>query len=247
MNLSVCIDALYMNKNFDQSVKDTKNAGFDTIEFWSWWDKDIELVEKTIEESGVQVSTFCTKFISLVDSNQRENYIDGLKQSIEVAKKLNCNRLISQVGQELTDVSRQEQKQSLVDGLKACVPILEKENITLLIEPLNTYVDHQGYYLSKSEEAFEIIKKIGSNHVKVLYDIYHQQITEGNIISTIENNIDLIGHFHAAGNPGRHELDSGELNYNRIFEAIDLTGYTGFVGLEYFPKADPTIGLKKLR
>ncbi|WP_226037863.1 hydroxypyruvate isomerase family protein [Aquibacillus saliphilus] len=246
IKFSVCIDALYHHKDFNESVINGKESGYSTIEFWSWWDKDLESLEKILKEEEVEVSIFCTKFISLVDSTARQDYLNGLKESIEAAKRLNCHKLISQVGQELPNVSRQEQKQSVIDGLKACVPILEQENITLMVEPLNLEVDHPGYFLSESEEAFDIIKQVGSKHIKILYDIYHQQITEGNIIATIEKNIDLIGHFHAAGTPGRHELDNGELNYNQIFHAIDQTGYQGYVGLEYFPKGDPAVGLKRL-
>jgi hydroxypyruvate isomerase len=79
-----------------------------------------------------------------------------------------------------------------------------------------------------------------------LFDIYHQQITEGNIISNILNNIEWIGHFHAAGVPGRHEITEGELNYKKILEVIDKTSYKGYVGLEYFPKFDPSVGLNKI-
>jgi hydroxypyruvate isomerase len=84
---------------------------------------------------------------------------------------------------------------------------------------------------------------VGSANVKVLYDIYHQQIMEGNIISTIVKNIDKIGHFHAPGNPGRNELYIGELNYSQIFHAIDGTHFSGYIGLEYFPLEDPKKGL----
>lgn len=247
MNFSVCVDALYMNKDFRESVVSIKKAGYHKIEFWSWWDKDLDLIAKTLEEGQLKLTTFCTKFISLVDETKRSDYINGLRESISVAKKLNCNMLISQVGQELPGISREAQKQSLIAGLKASVPILEEENITLVIEPLNTLVDHPGYFLSESKEAFAIIKEVASKHVKVLYDIYHQQITEGNILSNIQNNIEFIGHFHAAGNPGRHELDTGELNYDIIVDIIEKTTYIGDIGLEYFPENNPTYGLEKLR
>ncbi len=114
----------------------------------------------------------------------------------------------------------------------------------LVFEPLNTLVDHKGYYLYSSEEAFRIADQVNSPKVKVLYDIYHQQITEGHLIKRITKNIDKIGHFHAAGNPGRHELYFGEINYSEVFKAIDETGYTGSIGLEYFPIEEPEKGIK---
>ncbi|WP_307553079.1 hydroxypyruvate isomerase family protein [Paenibacillus sp. V4I5] len=246
MRLSVCMDAVYSKHDFAQSVKEVKQIGYNTIEFWSWWNKDLDEVARVVKTTGVSVAAFCTKFVSLVDESMRETYLVGLAESIEAAKRLNCTQLISQVGQELEGVSREAQRQSLVDGLKACVPLLEREGITLLVEPLNTLVNHQGYFLASSEEAFDIVKQVGSQHVKVLFDIYHQQITEGHLITNIRENIALIGHFHAAGNPGRHELSNGELNYEQIFKAIDETGFTGYIGLEYFPLEEPSVGLKRL-
>ncbi|KRE70928.1 hydroxypyruvate isomerase family protein [Paenibacillus sp. Soil750] len=246
MKLSVCMDALYKGRDFRESVNELKEIGYDTIEFWSWWQKDIDVVADAVAEAEISISTFCTKFSSLVDPTQRSVYLEGLVESIAVAKRLNCTKLISQVGQALEGVPREAQTQSLIEGLRACVPILEKEGVTLLIEPLNTRVNHQGYFLASSEEAFHIINQVGSPYVKILFDIYHQQITEGNVIANIRENIGLIGHFHAAGNPGRHELDNGELNYEQIFKAIDETGFEGHMGLEYFPLEAPQVGLRKL-
>jgi len=123
---------------------------------------------------------------------------------------------------------------------------LEKTGITLALEPLNTIIDHKGYYLWQSSEAFEIINKVNSPHVKILYDIYHQQVMEGNIVNTITSNIEKICHFHSAGLPGRGELHDGELNYPFIFSKIDKAGYKGYIGLEYFPKQEPLENLSRI-
>jgi len=243
MKISICIDALYAGKDIPESLQAIHRLGIQAFEFWGWWDKDLQAIKKTKEQLGLEVSAFCTKFISLVDASKQGEYIDGLQESIAAAKMLNCKRLISQVGDDL-GIDRVEQHKNMLAGLKACVPILEKEDITLVIEPLNTTIDHAGYYLYRSEEAFQIIEEVGSEHVKVLYDIYHQQIMEGNLINTISRNITKIGHFHAAGLPGRHELYLGEINYPHIFRAIDSLGYAGFVGFEYFPIEAPDAGIK---
>ena len=144
------------------------------------------------------------------------------------------------------DVDRQKQHDCLVEGLREAAPILENAGITLVIEPLNELIDHAGYYLIRSDEAFQIIDKVGSPNVKVVFDIYHQQISEGNVIRNLTRNIDSIAHFHAAGNPGRHELTVGELNYRAIFDAIAETSYNGFVGLEYWPVNEPEVGLTEV-
>jgi len=114
----------------------------------------------------------------------------------------------------------------------------------LVLEPLNVYVDHVGYYLYSSQEGFDIVEAVGSKNVKLLFDLYHQQIMEGNLIRNSTNNIYKIGHFHAAGSPGRHELYIGEVNYPEVFKAIDEAGYRGYVGFEYFPVEESTKGIK---
>lgn len=245
MNYSVCIDALYSGRDFLEGMREVKEAGIGAFEFWSWWDKDLEAIAAEKSRLGLTVAAMCTKFVSLVDPAQHEEYLAGLKESIEAAKKLDCTTLISQVGAD-TGKPREEQRRALCEGLKRAAPLLEESGITLVVEPLNVAVDHAGYYLSSSQEAFEIAEEVGSERVKILFDIYHQQITEGDVIRRIEKNISLIGHFHAAGNPGRHELDTGELHYPNIFRAIRETGYDKYIGLEYFPLEPALDGLKKL-
>ncbi|NLK07397.1 MAG: TIM barrel protein [Firmicutes bacterium] len=235
MRLSPCIEMLFREDDLPTRLQKVKDLGYEGFEFWGWQNKDIDELAAAASELGLSVVALCTLFVSLVDASQRDAYVDGLKQSIEVAKKLGCTTLISQTGAELPDVSREEQGQSLVDGLKACAPILEAEGITLVVEPLNILVNHKGYFLSRSPEAFDLIRRVDSPNVKILYDVYHQQITEGHLIPTIRENIDLIGHFHIADNPGRHEPGTGEINYQNVLQAIKDTGYEGWVGLEYRP------------
>ena len=118
--------------------------------------------------------------------------------------------------------------------------------MTLVLEPLNP-LDHVGYYLRTSDEGFAIIREVGSPAVRLLFDVYHQQITEGDILSHILPNIGLIAHFHGAGVPGRHEMTSGELDYASIFAAIDGAGYDRHFGLEYFPVGDAAASLVDFR
>jgi hydroxypyruvate isomerase len=246
MKFSVNIEALYSNKNFVEGMREIKQIGFNAFEFWSWWDKDLPLILNAKDAFGLEISGIVTKFISLTDPSKRQAYVEGVKQTISVAKMLGCKTIISQVGQEIPGFSREEQHRSIVEGLKSCVPFLNDAKIMLVIEPLNTLVDHKGYYLDSSKEGFQIVNEVGSPFVKVLYDIYHMQIMEGNIISTISNNIDKIGYFHVAGVPGRHEPYIGELFYMNIFKAIKTTGFKGYIALEYFPITPPYISLIKL-
>jgi hydroxypyruvate isomerase len=235
---SVCIDAVFEGKPFDEACAAVKQAGIPAIEFWGWWDKDLDALQSAQKANSLAISACCTKFISLVDPATRTDYLDGLRASIDAAQQLGTRTLISQVGDFRPGVSREEQRQCLVDGLREATPLLEAADITMVIEPLNELVDHAGYYLVRSDEAFEIIDEVGSSNVKVVFDIYHQQISEGHLIHNLVANIDKIGHFHAAGNPGRHELQRGEINYPQIFDTIGLTSFEGYVGLEYWPVDD---------
>ena len=167
MNYSVCIDALYQRRNVLEGIRETKEAGIGAIELWSWWDKDLGRIASERERLHLEVAAICTKFASLVDPSRHEVYLEGLKESMEAAKRLGCRRLISQVGAD-TGLPRKEQHQALCQGAKRAAELLEGTDITLLLEPLNTAVDHKGYYLSSSAEAFEIIEEVSRGGTTVL-------------------------------------------------------------------------------
>lgn len=252
MKYSVCIDAVFMNKgSFKESMKKVKEAGYEAIEFWTWWDKDVDEIAKVRKELGLEIATFCTKFVNPGDKEKQNDYLNGLKESIETAKKLNCRTLIAQAGWEFEsfqkEITRKEHRKTFLDTMRKAAEIVEKENMNLVIEPLNLLVNHPGYHLSTSEDSFDVIDKIGSDNVKILFDIYHQQITEGNLIQNITENINKIGYFHAAGNPGRNEITKGEIAYRHVFEAIDKLGYDRYIGLEYMTENDPVPGLIEAR
>lgn len=234
MKLSVCTDAVFQSSSIDKAVYMLKELDISAIEFWAWENKNIEEIYKIKKQTGIDIVAFCTSMVSLVDEKQRETYLKSLKETIRIAKILGCKTLISQTGNDSGE-SRKKQHEILVEGLRQCVPILEKEDVTLVIEPLNVRIDHAGYYLWSSDEAAEIVKEVGSSNVKMLFDIYHQQITEGDLIRRITEYIPYIGHFHVAGNPGRHELYHSEVDYKNIISAIREMGYGGYIGLEYFP------------
>ncbi|MBM7569240.1 hydroxypyruvate isomerase family protein [Paenibacillus sacheonensis] len=246
MIFSVSLDAVFSKTNlsFEERVERSRELGYTSIEFWGWGDKDLDRLAEVTKRIGLQVGSFCTKYGELVDPAKRGLFLEGLQETIAAAKKVDCASLIVTVGNALEGVSREAQHDSIVEGLRAAVPLLEEAGITLVVEPLNMLVDHAGYYLVRSDEAFEIIDEVGSPYVKVLYDVYHQQISEGNLISTIQANIDRIGYFHIADHPGRHEIGTGEINYRNVLDAIRETGYAGPIGLEYFPLQGVDEGLK---
>lgn len=239
VDLSVCIEMVYDNEPFHDRIHRAAAAGIDAIEFWDWRDKDLDAIETVAEEAGVEI-VGCVAGGVLTDPETADNTVETIRESIETASKRGITTLIATTGPDQEGIDRETQHENIVDVLSRVAPEAEAANVSIALEPLNTEVDHPGYYLTTSEEGFEIVDAVDSPSVTLLYDVYHQQVTEGNVIQTMTENIERIGHIHIADVPGRHEPGTGELNYANIFEAIDDAGYDGFVGCEFSPTGDPT-------
>lgn len=141
-------------------------------------------------------------------------------------------------------IDRETGMKNCVDALRKVVPVAEKAGVTLQMELLNSKVNHADYMCDNSKWGVELVKRVGSDNFKLLYDIYHMQIMEGDIIRTIQENHAYYGHYHTAGNPGRHELDdTQELFYPPIAKAIADTGFDGYLAHEFLPTRDPVAGL----
>lgn len=231
MKYSICIGA-YPGKDVVYHLEKVKQHGFHGLEFYAWWDLDLDQVVEAQERIGVGLSAICTHFISLVNESKRQEYIEGLKATITAAKKLGVTSIISQTGNVIEGLDRESQRQSMIKTLQECAPLCEEAGVVLELEPLNGLVDHQGHFLQYSDEAVQIIDAVGSEHVKLVFDYYHQQITEGNVIRNATQYKERINHYHIADNPGRKQPGTGELNYIRILQALQETGYDGYVGLE---------------
>ena len=259
--VDVCIEAVFDTLPMVERAKRVSDAGFDAVEFWFY---DFDCVTKETERGMAEFGKFCADNNilinnavvnspdagiggSLVDPADRTKYIARLKETIKICKDLNCHAAITCTGNALPGVSLEAQKQCVIDTLKAAAEVAEAANFSLHLEALNTLVDHEGYFLHSAEEGGDIIRQVGSPRVKLLFDVYHMQIMAGNIIARIEALSDVIGHFHAAGVPGRHDLDIGELNYTNILKSIDSLNYKGMFGLEYWPAGDEMESLKRMR
>jgi len=234
MRLCVPVPCFFGDMDVPEAIRLIGSLGFDAAEIYDWKGLDADAVRRACEESGVELLSMCTSEFCMTDPARRDAWLNGLQESCEAAGKMGVRRLITQVGSD-TGAPREAQHASILAALLAAEPILEASGVTLMIEPLNTLVDHPGYYLTTAAEGFALVREADSPYVKLVYDIYHQQIMEGNIIPSITQNLDCIAHLHAAGHPGRHELQMGENDYRVIFSAVDRAGYTGACGLEYWP------------
>lgn len=246
MRFCVPVPCFFKDVDFCDAIKKIGELGFDAAETYNWRALDLDKVRSTCEESGVELLSMCTTEFNMTNPELRQKWLEGLALSCKAANQVGAKHLITQVGND-TGADRGYQHESIVAALKAAKPILEDTGVTIMIEPLNTLVNHIGYYLWSAVEAFDIIHEVDNQYVKVVYDIYHQQIMEGNIIPNITGNLDCIAHLHSAGHPGRIDLQYGENNYHVIFDAVDKAGYKGACGLEYRPTMPGVESLLKFK
>ena len=245
MKLSVSIPCFFRDIPLCDAVRRVAALGYTAVEAWAIpSDTDARELRAVCEREGVSFLALCPPESRMTSPEHRTLYLDGLKRGCENILSLGGSKLITQVGDD-TGAPRPFQHASILAALEGAKPILEEYGVTLMIAPLNTYFDHKGYYLDSSIEGFALVKEAGHPLIKVVYDIYHMQIMEGNIIPTVTANLDKIAHLHAAGHPGRREPWRGENDYRFIFDAIDAAGYTGYCGLEYRPALSVEESLKE--
>ena len=254
--LSVCIETFFSDLPYEDRLRRIAKLGFKAYEFWfpdKRFDggalipetKDFGKIAELNKELGLTATDFAFNHpdggvvASLIDKRDRQKLLDTIEGTIAAAKKIGCKALISGSGNKVPGLRREEALDSMAEGLGRLAPICERNGITLILEAFNSRVNHPDYFLDDPQTCIDVIKKVGSPSVKMLYDIYHMQIMDGNILDFVKANLSYIGHFHAAGVPGRHEPVRCELDYPYILGEIDRMGYKGYFGLEYWPTLEP--------
>ena len=250
MKSSVCIEMVYLEVPFLQRIDKAARSGFDAIEFWNWDNKDLPAIKAAVDRVGLRIAAFQANLGgTLVHPDHRASFVASIEKSLNKALEMGAPTLFlltDELGEDRTvryqypELSEEAKYQSVLDGLWALAPLAEKAGITLLLEPLNVRVDHPGFFLHHSSVGFELVRAVNSPRIKLLFDIYHMQIMEGNIIHTLTRNLDVIGHIHVADVPGRHQPGTGELNYANIFQALRQAGYDQYVGFELEPTRSST-------
>lgn len=249
MRFSINLDFLYPDCPVEESVKAVQAAGFHNVEICFMANKSYEELAQIQQQTGIGIELFLSDFIDCNNPEEQERFVAAVTEKLAQAAKLNCRKIILAVGDDLTSrgISRARQLAAIEDCAWALLPTFQQHNAVMLVEPINNKVDHMGCGLWSSEEGIGIVRRINSPHVKLLYDIYHMQVMEGNVTQTILDNLDIIEHLHCAGCPGRGEPYLGELNYLNILRTVQAAGYQGCVGIEYNPTVDPSEGLCRLR
>jgi len=226
----------YQKVPFDQLAAEAARIGYRSIELLGPEDavklKEYGLTCAMLQGTGPIESCF----------NRVENHdrcLAELRTAIDFAGEHGMPNVICFSGNR-KGMDDEEGLLNCVTGLKQIAGYAEKKRVTICLELLNSKVNHKDYMADHTDWGVRLVKAVGSERVKLLYDIYHMQIMEGDVIRTIRENIDCIGHFHTGGVPGRNEIDSTqELNYPAIVRAILETGYEGFIGQEFVPRRPP--------
>jgi hydroxypyruvate isomerase len=181
--------------------------------------------------------------VGLNDPANHDECLKAIHQAIEATAKEGWRNVITFSGNR-NGMDDRTGLDHCAKALREIVPVAEKAGVVINMELLNSKVDHADYMCDTSAWGVELVKRVGSDHFKLLYDIYHMQIMEGDIIRTIERGHPYFGHYHTGGNPGRHELDeTQELFYPAICRAIVDTGFDGFLAQEFIPTRDPLTSL----
>ena len=248
MKHSACIEWLFAEAgDFPERVRAAHRAGLDGIEFWLWSTKDIDALHDAVGETGIAVTGMVAEpMVPLTDPSQHDAFLEGLRRSIEVAHRLGAPALIAQAGIDRPGHSRAEQRAALVGCLARAAEVLAGSNVVLMVEPLNTRVDHVGYFLPSTTEGLDIVDEVGRPEIRLIYDIYHSATMDEEISDVLAGRLDRVAHVHLADAPGRHEPGTGTMDWQRRLKWLGDNGYRGMVGLEYKPIATTEESLSAL-
>ena len=256
MKPAICIEMLYPELLLAEKIKEISQVGFPFLEFWDWRDKDIPLINSLDQKYDIKVVNFSGQRLgSLIASTTHHEVFSDLEEAIRVAQQLNCPNLMlltDQLGEKgkvensYPELSPEEKYYNIISALKKAINIIP-DSITLLLEILNTRIDHPGYYLHNIDIAFKIIQEINHPHLKILADLYHIGTMGFDLKEVIEKYLPSIGYFHIADIPGRHEPGTGEINWYSILQLLKEKHYQGFIGFEYSPAQDSRESLIKIK
>jgi len=231
-------------KDLVDQLKFMADEGFTAIEDNTMHMRPVEEQEKlarSMSQLGIEMGVFVgygigmfdKKTFVLKDKDISQSIVQSMKSAVEVAKRVNAKWCTVVPGAYDQGQERDYQMANAIDNFKRCAEVCEPSGLVMVMEPLNPWKDHAGLFLSKISQGYQICRAVGSPSCKILFDIYHQQITEGNLIPNMEKAWDEIAYFQMGDNPGRNEPGTGEINYKNIFRHIQSKGYKGIMGMEH--------------
>jgi hydroxypyruvate isomerase len=248
--LSVMLWTVYKQLPFEPRLEKAAEAGYRAVElvdeFKQWSDDDFRSANARKRSLGITFDATAGVWKGIADPGGREAFLADLKAFFPVAEKLECPAIIVLSGNRVEGASHEAHHTACIEALKPAADMAVKQNVTLLLENIDQE-ENPKYYLTSAAEGFEIIREVGHPGVKFLYDFYHEQISEGNLIEKLEKNIDQVGLVHIADVPGRHQPGTGEINYANIFRKLAELKYDRYAAMEFMPSGDPVAALRSAR
>jgi hydroxypyruvate isomerase len=247
---SVMIWTLRNMGSFEENLERVAQAGYRHVElvgeFKKWSAEDTRRILARMQALKISIDATTVMTLGFADPAGGDAFIAELKRSIPVVRGLGCSQIIMVSGKRIEGVAPEVQHRACVETLKRSAEVLSAENMVCLLEPIDR-LENPPIYLNGVTEAFEISRAVGSPHVKVLYDLYHEQREFGNLIEKLEKNIDQVGLIHIADVPGRHEPGTGEMNYGNIYRKLGQLKYEGMIAMEFYPTGDVVEELRRAR
>lgn len=239
------LSMLYPDRPFLERFAAARAAGFDAVEFLFPYEFGYQAIRQQLDEHGLQVVLFnispgdytAGDRGTLSHPHRRADFQRTLQEALTYAHVLGSPRIHVMVGNRLPDLLYAVQFDTMVENLLWAAPLAAASGVTLVVEPLNA-TDQPHYLIHTTAEGMAIVEAVNHLHVRLQYDVYHAQMTEGNLINTINRYLPFIGHIQISDVPGRHEPGTGEINYPAIFATLEQLGYAGYIGLEYKPSGD---------
>ncbi|MDR7158339.1 TIM barrel protein [Arthrobacter sp. BE255] len=240
--LSPNIDLLFAEagESAADRVRAAAAAGFNAVEMWGPTGKDIPALKAALEETGVQLTAQLAepRMQFMIPPRNHEPFYEGLDAGVKVAQQLGCPRMVVGSGTGFGGRKRQDQLDELIEIFTRGVAHIEGSGITLILEPVNVRVDHPGALLDRTSEAVYIARGVDSPNFGVLYDLYHSTVEGENVAAELANAGDLIRYVQIADTPGRGEPGSGSIDWVARLADLRTSGYSGPIGLEYYPTID---------
>ena len=240
---------------FEEKLETAARAGLQSVElvdeYAHWSDADIARVKKTARSFGLGMDTLLgspdwgKRPVSMVDPAHREAFLADVRNAIVFARKLEIPQIILLSGNAIAGRTHEEQYASLLEGAKRAGDLAAEAKLTMIVEPLNSLINHKGFFLTTCTEGLKLIREVDNPHVRLLFDLYHEQVQQGNVIRTLTEAAPEVAVFHVADNPGRNDPGTGEMNYPNIYKAIQKTGFGGYLTMEYLPLGDQVASLTK--
>jgi hydroxypyruvate isomerase len=234
---AVNVEMWWKKLPFVERLKQAAALGFPAIEFWPYEGKNLDEIHRTCQEHNLAIAQFTAWGFSPGMNNPKnhDRLVKKIAEACQVAKRINCPMMTVVGGNDQPGMSQAEMHDNIIKGLKLVAPIAEDNEIMLILEPMNIRVDHKGHCLYGSPDAVRICREVNSKFVKINWDLYHMQISEGDLCGRLKEGFDQVGYLQLADHPGRHEPGTGEIHYPRVLKQAYELGYRGYVGLECNP------------